>query len=223
MALRECDNIVVYGAGGHAKVVLDILEQQRRYRIIGLIDDDPRREREEFFGYPVLGNQEALQSARTSGITGVIIAVGDNTTRDLLAHQVLAMGFELVTAIHPAAQISRGVEIGVGCAVMAGAVINASSILGANIIVNTGATIDHDCRVGACVHLSPGVHLAGGVEIEHHALLGMGAVVLPGLTVGHHAIVGAGSVVNVNLPPGVVAIGVPVRVHREAGRAKCPS
>jgi UDP-perosamine 4-acetyltransferase len=215
--------IVVYGAGGHAKVILDILEREERYQIAGLIDDDPCREGGEFFGYPILGDGETLQKARTLGIEGVIVAVGDNEARDRLARRVEAMGLRLVTAVHPAAQISRGVEIGIGSAVMAGVVINAGSVLGKNTIVNTGATIDHDCRLGACVHLSPGVHLAGGVEIGHHAHLGVAAVVLPNLSVGHHATVGAGSVVNCDLPPQVLAVGVPVRVLAEARRESCLS
>jgi len=208
--------IVVYGAGGHAKVILDILEREGRCQIEGLLDDDPRRQVGEFFGYPVLGSGERLAEVRESGVQGAIIAVGDNETRGRLAGQVQLVGLRLVTALHPAAVISRGVEIGEGSAVMAGAVINADSVIGENTIVNTSATVDHDCWVGACVHLSPGVHVAGGVQIGHHAHLGIGAVVLPGVSIGHHATVGAGSVVSRDLPHGVVAVGVPARVYSTA-------
>jgi sugar O-acyltransferase (sialic acid O-acetyltransferase NeuD family) len=206
--------IVVYGAGGHAKVILDILEREGRYQIAGLLDDDPHLQDCEFFGYPVLGSGEALEEIRDSGVLGAIIAVGDNETRGRLAARVQITGLRLITALHPAATISRGVEIGVGSALMAGVVINADSIIGDNAIVNTSATVDHDCHVGACVHLSPGVHVAGGVRIGHHAHLGIGAVVLPGLSIGHHATIGAGSVVSRDLPPEAVAVGVPARVRR---------
>jgi len=203
--------IVVYGASGHAKVVLDILEQQGRYQIAGLVDDNPERRGGELFGYAILGSGEALEGLRNSGVEGTIIAVGDNETRGRLARRVEALGLRLITAVHPGAQISRGVEIGVGSAVMAGAVINADAVIGDNSIINTGATVDHDSWLGSCVHLSPGVHVAGGVHIDHHAHLGIGAVVLPGLSIGHHATVAAGSVVNRDLPPGVTVAGVPAR------------
>lgn len=204
--------IVVYGAGGHAKVILDILEREERYQIVGLLDDDPQLQEREFFGYSVLGSGGILEEMRDSGVQGAIVAVGDNETRGRLAVRVQMAGLKLITALHPAATISRRVDIGVGSAVMAGVVINADSTIGNNAIVNTSATVDHDCFVGECVHLSPGVHVAGGVRIGHHAHLGIGSVVLPGLSIGHHTTIGAGSVVNRDLPPEVVAVGVPARV-----------
>lgn len=215
--------VVVYGAGGHGKVILDILERDDGVQIEGLLDDDASRADGEFFGYPILGGGEALQRIRMSGVVGAIVAIGDNETRERLAVRVEASGLELITALHPAAQIARGVKIGAGSAVMAGAVINADTVLGRNSIVNTGATVDHDCRLGGCVHLAPGVHLAGGVRIGRHAHVGMGSVILQGLSVGHHVTVGAGSVVVCDLPPNATAIGVPARVLTEPRRRSCLS
>jgi sugar O-acyltransferase (sialic acid O-acetyltransferase NeuD family) len=217
------NRVIVYGAGGHGKVVLDILERDDRVQIAGLVDDDPSRAGGELFGYRILGTGEALKRIRMSGVVGAIVAIGDNETRGRLANRVEAFGLELITALHPAAQIARGVKIGAGSVVMAGVVINAESVLGRNAIVNTGATVDHDCHLGECVHLAPGVHLAGGVRIGQHAHVGMGTVILQGLSVGHHVKVGAGSVVLCDLPPNVTAVGVPARVLTEARRRSCLS
>jgi sugar O-acyltransferase (sialic acid O-acetyltransferase NeuD family) len=213
----------VYGAGGHGKVVLDILERDDRVQIEGLVDDDPTRAGGELFGYRILGSGEALRRIRMSGVTGAIVAIGDNETRGRLANWVETFDLELITAVHPAAQIARGVEIGAGSAVMAGVVINAESVLGRNTIVNTGATVDHDCRIGDCVHLAPGVHLAGDVRIGQHTHVGIGTVILQGVSVGHHVEIGAGSVVLRDLPPNITAVGVPARVLTEARRTSCLS
>ena len=210
----EARGIVVYGAGGHAKVVLDILELQGEYRIAGLIDDDPSRDGKTLLGYGILGSGEMLGELKASGVEGAIVAVGDNERRGMIAGLLATIPLPLITAIHPGAHISRGVTIGVGTAVMAGVVINADSVIGDNGIINTGVTVDHDCSLGTCVHLSPGVHVAGGVRIGDHSHVGIGAVVLPGLSIGPRTIVAAGSVVNRNLPPDVVAAGLPARPIR---------
>ncbi len=204
--------IIVYGASGHAKVLLDILERMSEYEIGGLIDDNPELAGQQVFGYRVLGGQEILSEVKALGVEACIVGIGDNTIRGALANRLVEHGLDLISAIHPSACISRDVHMGPGCAMMANAVVNADSLLGANVIVNTGATVDHDNVIGDCVHISPGVHLAGGVVVGAYSHLGTGVVVIPNISIGENVSVAAGSVVTKDLPDGIVAAGVPARV-----------
>ncbi|MEQ1656533.1 MAG: acetyltransferase [Nitrospira sp.] len=207
--------IIVFGAGGHAKVVVDILEQMGVYQIVGLVDDSVELKGAVRGGYSVLGNKDDLAGMSGAGIDGVIVALGDNYRRKLVFEEVERMGFRFVSAIHPSAVIGSRVRIGAGTLVVAGVVVNVDAEIGENVIVNTGATIDHDCRIAAHVHLSPGVHLAGRVSIGEASHLGIGAVVLPNVSVGKHCIVGAGAVVRENLPDKIVAVGNPARIIKQ--------
>lgn len=208
----KSNRIVVYGAGGHAKVVLDVLERMGTYEIVGLLDDSAELAGTVRKGYRVLGGREQLSVLRNQGVEAIIIGLGDNRLRKAVYEEAVQTGFTLCSAVDPSAQIGGGVVIGAGCLLVAGTVVNVDAQIGVNAIVNTGATVDHDCRVEAHAHLSPGVHLAGRVSIGEASHLGLGAVVLPNLSVGKNCIVGAGAVVRENLPDGVVAVGNPAKV-----------
>jgi len=204
--------IVVFGAGGHAKVVLDVLDRMGAHEIVGLLDDSAELLGTVRRGYRVLGGREQFGALLDKGVDAIIVALGDNQQRKAVYEEAKRMGFTLFSAVDPSAQIGGGVVIGSGCLVVAGAVVNVDAEIGDNVIVNTGATVDHDCRIGAHVHLSPGVHLAGRVVIGASAHIGIGAVVLPNLTIGKHCVVGAGSVVREDVPDGMVVAGNPARI-----------
>lgn len=200
------------GAGGHAKVVIDILRQDGRYEVVALVD--PVRVGQSLAGIPIIGGDEQLPQIYAQGVTAAFIgvgSVGDNTLRRRLYEQALAMGFSLVNAIHPRAIVAPSVACGSGVAIMAGAILNPDTVLGPNVIVNTGAIVDHDCHIGAHSHISPGAVLAGGVRTGIGAHIGVGATVRQGIVVGDGAVVGAGAVVVRDVPPRVVVIGVPAR------------
>ena len=207
--------VIVYAAGGHAKVVADVLEAMGVCQIVGLIDDSPELKGTVRGGYSVIGNKDDLAGMSGAGIDGVIVALGDNCRRKLVCEEVERMGFNLVSAIHPSAVIGSRVRIGAGTLVVAGVVVNVDAEIGENVIVNTGATIDHDCRIGAHVHLSPGVHLAGRVSVGALTHIGIGAVILPNLTIGKNCIVGAGAVVRDNMPDNVVVVGNSARILKQ--------
>ena len=203
------ETIFVFGASGHAKVVIDIIERQGSYQIAFLADDDAALKGTQFFGYPVVGGKGELAA---SGVRRGIVAIGSNAARSAVAGWLVANGYQLVSVVHPSAQLARGVSLGEGTAVMAGAVINSDSKIGSNVIINTRASVDHDCTVADGVHLAPGVTLCGTVRVGTLSFVGAGATVIPNLSVGCGVMVGAGSTVVSEVPDAVTVVGCPARV-----------
>lgn len=204
--------LVVIGAGGHAKVVIDSIVLSGTARIVGLTDADTTRR--HVAGFSVLGSDDVLQRLRGEGVTKAFVALGDNRLRRKVMMRARAMGFELLNAIHPSAVISPSARLGGGVAVMAGVVINAETQVDDGAIINTGAVVDHDGRIGQASHIGPRCALAGNVSIGEEVFLGVGAVVVPGVTIGARTMVGAGACVVSDLPEAVVAVGVPAKVRR---------
>ncbi len=197
--------VALYGAGGHAKVVLDALEQAGA-RVVGVIDDDSMRHGDEWCGYPV----SPFAALEEFGLeTKVVVAVGDRADRERLTARVLEAGYRLGNAVHPTAAIARDVFLGAGVAIMAQVAVNPGSRIGDGVIVNTGATVDHDCTIGEFTHIAPGARLAGGIEVGARVLIGIGVTILPGVKVGADATIGAGSVVLQNVEPGDTVVGTP--------------
>ncbi|MBK5275235.1 MAG: acetyltransferase [Desulfuromonadales bacterium] len=206
----EKDKIFVFGASGHAKVVIDIIERERRFDIVFLVDDDPSLKGTDFYGYRVIGGKSELVSSRKQ-IVGGIVAIGNNRARMNVAAWLIENGFSLVTTIHPSAQIGRGTHVGNGSVVMAGAVINSDASIGANTIINTRASIDHDCKIGNEVHVAPGATLCGSVTVGDETFVCAGATIIPNLIVGKNVIVGAGSTVISDVPEGITVVGNPAK------------
>lgn len=210
------ESLIIWGVGGHAEVVVDIIRLEGRYRISGFLDDtNPQRWATSFCGATILGGEAALGDLRNSGARHLILAFGNNAARLARAELATANGFTLATACHPRATIASNAKIGPGTVVAAGAVINPNASIGKNVIINTAASVDHGCIIADGVHVSPGVHLAGNVRIDRAAWVGIGATVKEGIRIGAGATIGAGSVVVRNIPPGVLAFGVPANVIRD--------
>lgn len=206
--------VVVFGAGGHAKVVLDVLECLKRYVVVGLLDSSVEFHGTTRWGYKVLGGRDQFAALKRRGVSRLIVALGDNRQRQAVFEDAVKAGFEPITVVHPSALLGSGVKIGPGTLLVAGAVVNVDAVIGDNVIINTAATVDHDCRIGSHAHLSPGVHLAGNVTVGELSHIGIGAVVLPNCTIGRGCVVGAGAVVLENVPDGVVVAGNPARPIR---------
>jgi UDP-perosamine 4-acetyltransferase len=205
-------DIVIVGAGGHGKVVLDALLCQGRDRAIGFLDADPATHGKTVCGLDVIGGPNALGRLHKSGVRGVIVAIGNNRVRQQYAAEAIAGGFELVTVIHPRATIARSAAIGRGVFIAAGVVVCADAKLADNVIVNTSAVVDHECDIAAASHVAPAAVLTGRVRIGERAFVGARACVLPCLSVGADAVVGAGAVVRHDVPDGATAVGVPARL-----------
>lgn len=206
------ERIFVFGASGHAKVVIDIIEKQGNFEICYLADDDNALKGKEIFGYPVVGGKEELPRC---GVKKGVVAIGSNAARRGVADWLLSNGYELITAIHPSAQIARGVTIGNNCVIMAGAVINSDCTIGNHVIVNTNASIDHDCRVADGVHVAPGATLCGTVAIGAGTFICAGSTIIPNLKIGQDVIVGAGSTVISDISDGVLVVGSPARIAKK--------
>lgn len=211
MSSKGKGRIFVFGASGHAKVVIDIIERQGLYDIAFLIDDDPALKEKSVYGYDVLGGKAELFALR-NGVIGGIVAIGSNKARGKVAAWLVENGFSVVSAIHPSAQIARGGLLGAGTVVMAGAVINSDTRIGDNVIVNTRASIDHDCIIGNSVHLAPGATLCGTVTIGEGTFVCAGATIIPNLNIGRNVTVGAGSTVLRDVPDGVTVAGCPAKI-----------
>ncbi len=202
-------DVVVIGAGGHAKVCVEILQSMGERVAFCVADgDSPLR---WCVGVEVLLGDAYLAELAASGYRRIFVALGENLTRSRLAFEAVSLGFELVTAISPSAVISPSAKIGKGVVIMPTAVVNAEARIDDLCIVNTGATIDHDCVLGRGVHVAPQCGLAGGVRVSDWAFLGAGTIVLPNISIGTEAVVGAGAVVVANVPDGALCKGVPGR------------
>lgn len=204
MSIKE--KIFVFGASGHAKVVIDIIERQNLYEIAFLVDDALALRGRQTYGYPVIGGKEELLD---SGIHSGIVAIGSNRARREVAAWLRKRGFDLVSAVHPSAQIARGVTVGSGTVIMAGAVINSDTSIGRDVIVNTRAGIDHDCSIGEGVHIAPGATLCGTVKVGDGSFVCAGATIIPNLTIGNDVTVGAGATVIRDVEAGLIIAGSP--------------
>jgi sugar O-acyltransferase (sialic acid O-acetyltransferase NeuD family) len=200
--------ILVLGAGGHGKVVADIL-CCAGMPLLGFLDDDPATWGTMRLGLPVLGS---IATYREHMPGGLVLGIGDIAARKAIVDSLGSEARYLwYNAIHPRATVARSVRLGNGVTVVAGAVVNPDSALGDHSVVNTGATVDHDCVIGDFAHIGPGAHLAGDVRVGRDAFIGIGASVTQGISIGVGAIVGAGSVVIDPVPCHVTVKGVPAR------------
>jgi len=203
-------DVLIVGAGGHGKVVLDILRASNQHVPIGFIDADTSLAGTTVGGLPVFGPANQLPRLAKK-VKAAIIAIGDNRTRRSYAQMLAEQGFDLINAIHPATSVSMSARIGRNVVIAAGAIVCAEARIADSVIINTGSVVDHECEIGCAAHICPTVALAGRVRVGEGAFVGIGVKVIPCIAIGEHAIVGAGAVVIHDIPPHATAVGVPAR------------
>jgi len=207
-------DILVIGAGGHARCVADTLTAAG-HRVVGVVDLEMSAN--DVLGAPVVGTDDDLAHLRatvTSNAALGIGSVGNTAARRRAAVLAIEAGLDFEAVVHPAATVSPFASVGMGAYIAAGAIVGPGVHLGDFCIVNSGAVVDHDCEVGAFAHVAPGAILSGDVRVGDDAHIGAGASVIQGLTVGARSLVGAGSVVTEDIRADVVAFGNPCRVKR---------
>jgi len=210
-------SVVVVGASGHARVILDIIRSEDRYEIVGLVDSF-KPVGTELAGFRVLGDEAFLADAvRIGDIHGVIVGIGDNSIRSRITASLAAAvpGLPFFSAIHARATVSPDSVIGPGTVLMAGAVVNPGCKIGAGCIINTNASIDHDGRMDDFSSLAPACSTGGNVSVGTHSAIGIGAILFHAINVGEHTVIGGGAVVTRDIPACSVAMGVPARVVRQ--------
>jgi acetyltransferase EpsM len=208
--MSDRTKLVIYGAGGHGRVVLDAALASGAFEVIGFLDDDASTHGTSVHGVPVLGGLGDIERQITEGCR-VVLAIGDPKTRRRLADAVAARGLLFTAVVHPSAVVGRGASVGEGTVVLPSAVIHTDAAVGQHAIVNTAATIDHDCQIGDFAHIAPGAHLAGHVSVGMGAHVGIGACIVVGVRIGDGAVIGAGAAVLDDVPAGATVVGVPAR------------
>ena len=211
--------LLLIGAGGHCKVVIDLLLGFKEYDLIGIIDLK-ERVGDNIYGIQVVGTDSDLPMFYKKGIKYCFISIGsigDPTLRVKSYNSAQKIGFKFPNLIHPSALISSQITIGCGNYIAPKVVINAGSHVGNNCIINTGTIVEHDCKVGHFVNLCPGSLLSGCVNIGDYSHIGTGSIVSHGLIIGTRVIIGVGSVVVKNMPNSVISYGNPCKERKTNG------
>jgi acetyltransferase EpsM len=193
--------LVIWGCGGHARVVLDAVRAMSAFDKTAFYDDDPA------LATP------SLTHLMEAGFGEFVIAIGTNSIRARCFEEAIAAGLRPAVCVHPAAWVSPEATIGAGSVAMARTVIQSGASIGKNCIINTGAIVEHDCVVGNHSHLSPAATLGGAVKVGEFVHMGIGAIAIPGVVIGDRSVIGAGAVVLREVPADVTAVGVPARVR----------
>jgi len=210
------ENIVVVGAGGHARVVISVLKSMDQYRIVGATDARKCLWNTEIAkGVRVLGDDALLDRFAPVDCCAAIGVGGSGipAKRKTLYQMLVSKRFHMPPIIHAFTFVAPCAEVLQGSQIMAGAVVQVESLIGENCIVNTSASVDHGCRIEGHCHIAPGAVLGGEVHVGEGTLVGLGARVLPGIRIGKGALIGAGAVVAEDVPDWAKVAGILARAR----------
>lgn len=209
-------NVVIFGAGLHANVCVDIFEKGGKYNIIGIIDSIADIGSKKF-DYTVIGRQEDIIGlCKKYKIDSGFIGIGDNYARKFVRDTIISLipNFDFVNALHPTVSIGRNVKIGVGIAMMAGAVANPDCVIEDFCILNTGAQLGHNSYMAEFSHLSGNSVTSAKVKIGKLSAISLGVTIFDRISIGENTVVGIGSVLLKSLPDNVLAYGNPAKIIR---------
>jgi|SRR5690625_696791 len=199
--------LLIIGASGHGKVVVDIAMRMKKWQYIAFLDDN--KNIRNSMGVEVIGTLSEVSNYIDE--YEIFVAIGNNPIRQKIYEILQKLGASIPILVHPNAIIGSQVKIGCGTVVMAGVVVNSNTQIGKSCIINTVSSIDHDNCIGDFVHISPGTHLGGTVKIGKGSWLGIGSVIINNVNITEWCKVGAGSVVINDITEPGVYVGNPVR------------
>lgn len=209
-------SIIGIGAGGHCKVLIEIIRRVAEWEIVGLLDVDASRHGEMVSGVSILGSDDLAAELRKDGVRAAFIgiaSVGSIQARRKAFTLLRTLGYDLPVLVHPSAVVAQDTVIGMGACIMPGVIVNPGARIGECAIINSGSIIEHDCRIFSFAHIAPGAVLGGAVHVGEGSLVGMGSVIRQGIRVGRNAIVGAGAVVVKDVKDDMTVTGVPAFSH----------
>jgi len=195
------DNIVLIGGGGHCTSCIDVIEQENRFQIAGIVDM-PDKVGKTLLGYPIIGSDDDLLKL-TEKYTYFLITLGQIKSpkrRISLYEQLLNLGAQLPTIVSPRAYISRHASVGTGTIVMHNSLINARAKIGSNCIINSCALVEHDAEVNDYCHISTGAIVNGGTHIAEGTFVGSGSVCRDNIRIGSYSLIGGGVSVMEEVP-----------------------
>lgn len=212
--------VVIVGAGGHGGELADVARAcagaGQPIEVLGYVDDSPALRGKVLRDLPVLGGMEWLLAHRD---VEAVVGIGSPTVRRRVVEELDRAGVRCRGLVHPRAELTPYVRMGVGVVITAGCVLTNDIELGDHVHLNRRTTVGHDCRIGAFTHLAPGVSLSGNVTVGEGCDIGTNACVIQNLSIGAWTIVGAGAAVIHDLPSDCTAVGVPARVIHSRIRA----
>ena len=211
MSNKPLPNLVIVGAGGHARVVVDAIKAHGVMDVAAILSDRDEDIGQFFEGVTVSGPIQPELERWAAQNAKVHVAIGDNQARRGWCGLAQQSGAELFSVLHPTACVSPSAKIESGVYLGPFSAVNAASRIEQGCIINTGAIVEHDCSIGAFAHLGPGACLTGHCRAEELSFLGARSVAIPHRTIGARAIVGAGSVVTEDVRPDQRVVGAPAR------------
>tara|TARA_B110000196_G_scaffold227731_1_gene196451 strand:+ start:807 stop:1439 length:633 start_codon:yes stop_codon:yes gene_type:complete len=209
------EKIVIIGGGGHAKVVISLLQKVDNFEIIGFVDIN---EKKDILGIPYLGDDKILPDLYNKGINNAVLAIGQiksSSKRKNIYNELNKLGFNFPSIISPNSIINKDVIIGAGSVIMDGVIIESGSVIGLNCIINTSSSINHDCSIKDFCHIAPGVTISGNVNIGFDVFIGTGSNIINNIDIADNVLISAGSCVLKSIKNKGTYMGYPLRMVKK--------